>query len=718
MATTIPPGHGPLRGSEQGQPEGARSVGPQPPDEQMIVHVVLRRRTDRDAEGELGARLRTHPLLREPLTADEFGSRFGASQDDIHRVAAYLRAGGLTIAETHAPSRTVLAAGTAETFSRLFSIELGRYEAPMPASAGRRGQPAGTQAYRSHTGPIYVPDELAELIMGVFGLDDRNISRRNGSGDPPTTNPTSVWRIMDRYNFPTNSAEGQTIAIFAAPALGPADTAVCGYVQSDIDAYYAALPANLGFTAPVPLDASVDGTASYPAAPDSEATQDICISSTVAQGAAIAVYLNSGRTTGWLKVLKMVTFPSGGDPVPSVLSSSFYIAPGDDPDGLKLTGITTSFLTCLSGKFADAGAQGVTVCVASGDSGAECGVPDGAAHVQYPGSDPNILSCGGTTVGAGPTGPVEWVWNDMQDIMIGGTDYVTPGATGGGVSAFFPLPSWQSPKIIPKPLQADRIIGRGLPDVAGNASWNSGYYPMYTIGMDPNPWNGSGTSAVAPLYAGLFAVINAALALPVGYINPTLYELGDVVCADINPGVVGGPKNNTFSQVTGYPAGPGWDACTGWGTINGTALLEMIRQLCALAAHKLIQSAGVDNQAVQAKATQLRRLRDEHLPQTGPGRQFVELVTENATALARIMLGDETAYGLAVDALAPWIAQPSNADMLAATIDAENVARLQLLIDHLTLAMPGQASTLRSLQARLADSAGMTVIEMLGHAHQ
>jgi kumamolisin len=704
MTTTVPPGHSPLRGSEQGQPEGARRVGPQPAHEQITVHVVLRRRTDTDAEGELASRLLTHPLLREPLTADEFGSRFGASPEDIDQVAGHLRASGLTIVETHGPSRTIRAAGTAETFNRVFSIELGRYEAPIQASARRRGQPAGTQAYRSHIGPIHVPDHLGDLIIGVFGLDDRRLSMRNGTGDPPITTTTTVPEIAHRYNFPANSAEGQTIAIFAAPDGGTA-----GFVQSDIDAYYAALPA--GYTAPIPLTPNVDGTVSDQYAPDPEATQDICISSTVAQGATIAVYLNAGGTTGWLAVLDKVTFPGAGDPVPSVLSSSFYLANGDDSLGLSLAGLTPSFLCTLSGKFADAGAQGVTVCIASGDTGAESKIPDGAAHVQYPGSDPNVLSCGGTTVGANPKGPVEYVWNDIQDIA--GVD--EPGATGGGVSAFFDLQSWQSNyAAVPKPLQDNRIIGRGVPDVAGNASWDSGYYPMYTIGLDPNPWNGNGTSAVAPLYAGLFAVINAALHFRVGYINPILYELGDTACTDINPAVVGGPANNSINGTTGYPAGTGWDACTGWGTINGTALLNGIGQLCAAALNSLIQSLGGDNQAVRSKAAQLRQLRDEYLPETVAGLQFVGLLNGNAAALGRIILGDEAAHGLAVSALTPWIAQPSNADLLQATIDAEHVAHMELLIDRLTQAAPEQAPVMRSLQALLAGCVGMTVNQMLG----
>ena len=112
--------------------------------------------------------------------------------------------------------------------------------------------------------------------------------------------------------------------------------------------------------------------------------------------------------------------------------------------------------------------------------------------------------------------------------------------------------------------------------MAGNASSNSGYYPIYTTGYDPYPFSSGGTSAVAPLYAGLFTVINAAIGARVGFINPILYALGNKVCSDVNPAIVGGPSDNGFNGTMGYPAGASWDACTGWGSINGNALLSAL----------------------------------------------------------------------------------------------------------------------------------------------
>jgi kumamolisin len=567
-----PAGHQSLRGSERIQPGGSRRLGPADPAEQVTIRVIVRRRGDRPA-ADLETHLSTAPMQREALSADDYAERFGAAPSDLDDVAAFLRSGGLTIEDAHPASRTIMATGTVAQLSDLFSVTLRQYRGALPPAGKLPGRPPGTHTYRSHEGPVQVPAALADVIVGVFGLDNRRITGKNGAGDPPVTNPTSVPQIMQRYNFPTSGAAGQTVGIFASfgsPGIG--------YAQSDIDSYYAAAELS-GLTAPTPVPVqNIDGTANDPASPDGEATQDICIASTVAQGADIAVYFNAGDENGWLGVLQKATFPAAGEPTPSVLSSSFFICEGDDPAGRAVRGTPTSFLDALTLAFQDAGGQGLTVCIASGDTGSDSGVGDGQQHVQYPGSDPWVLSCGGTTVGLdNSSNPVEYVWNDtMSATLNDGTTVTFAGATGGGVSAYFAQPAYQFGAGVP-PSLVDGHVGRGVPDVAANASWDSGYYPMYTIGNDPNPWNGDGTSASAPLYAGLFAVINAALGASVGFINPVLYALGNTVCDDVNPAVAGGPADNGLNGVTGYPAGAGWDACTGWGSINGSALLDALQ---------------------------------------------------------------------------------------------------------------------------------------------
>ena len=137
------------------------------------------------------------------------------------------------------------------------------------------------------------------------------------------------------------------------------------------------------------------------------------------------------------------------------------------------------------------------------------------------------------------------------------------------------MPAWQLGAGIPPSINDPTRRGRGVPDVAGNASANSGYR-LWSDGVRQGV-NG-GTSAAAPLYAGLIATINAALLDPVGYLNPTLYALGGQVFHDINDGRDNSVTiiDGTGARITapGYRSGPGWDACTGLGRVNGSVLLS------------------------------------------------------------------------------------------------------------------------------------------------
>jgi len=206
--------------------------------------------------------------------------------------------------------------------------------------------------------------------------------------------------------------------------------------------------------------------------------------------------------------------------------------------------------------FQDAANLSITVLVSSGDSGAFIESPT-IAQASYPATEPWVVACGGTTVGNVNGGSAdEFVWND--------TGKAGPGATGGGVSDRFALPSYQNGVGVPKRISTKKP-GRGIPDIAGNASENSGY-PQFINGQ-PQPVGG--TSAVAPLYAGLIARINANLGHPVGFINPRLYQL-----AGTGPP---GPANNSFGRVKGYSANAGWNACTGLGSVKGMVLQQALQ---------------------------------------------------------------------------------------------------------------------------------------------
>ena len=238
--------------------------------------------------------------------------------------------------------------------------------------------------------------------------------------------------------------------------------------------------------------------------------------------------------------------------MPTVISISYGWGPDDNQSGFS-----SDEFDQIGELFTDAANLFITVLVSSGDSG--CFLGNDEAEASYPATEPMVIACGGTTVGnvAGSTFD-EFAWNDVG---AGG-----PGASGGGISAKFPVPSYQSGAGVPKHISTHKA-GRGIPDLAGNASENSGYNQVAT-GFQTQPVGG--TSAVAPLYAGLFARINANLGVSVGFVNQILYSLGKSAFRDtVSPP---GPENNSFNGVTGYPVETGWDACTGWGSVKGLVL--------------------------------------------------------------------------------------------------------------------------------------------------
>jgi kumamolisin len=521
-------------------------LGPADENEHFKVTIVLNRRADGPPIPGASYFLHTPPSERPRLSEAEFAARYGASPDAIEKVSAFARAQGLTVDETNAARRTVVVSGTVAQFNRAFEIKLQLYEHEV-----ERGPRPGkqTETYRGRDGFIHVPADLEDIIVGVFGLDNRRITKR-GLADPPATTLLTMPTITKLYDFPPNLAAGQTIAVFSE----------AGYLASDISA-------NFGGSPPSVIDVAVDATNSL--FPDLETTQDIFIAASAAPGAQIAVYFTTYSQVGWVDLLTRVIHPSPGDPQCSVLTTSFYVSNGDDAATLLASGISPSWITAVTQMLQDAAIQGVTFCTCSGDNGTDARVGDGQPHVWYPATDPWALACGGTTIGnVSGTNCDEWAWADT--FTFGG--FTLSGASGGGVSDYFPQPWYQSATDIPVSIK-DGHVGRGVPDVAANASPNSGC--SIILGGALSAWPTNGTSASAPLWAGLVAVLNAALGQNIGFINPVIYALNGAGFRDILPEP--GASNNAFAGVPGYPVTPGWDAVTGWGTPKGVELLHALR---------------------------------------------------------------------------------------------------------------------------------------------
>jgi kumamolisin len=443
---------------------------------------------------------------------------------------AFARAHGLDVVETSIPRRSVVLAGTLAALSTAFGVTLQQY-----------AHPGGT--YRGRTGPIHVPPELAPIVQAVLGLDDRpqaqphfRILHPTAVLGPEAAQPSfTPLQLADFYDFPAGAdGRGQTIALIE---LGG------GYHPTELTTYFT----QLGLTPPRVSAVSVDHKRNHPTgnpnSADGEVVLDIEVAGAMAPGAQIVVYFAPNTDRGFLDAITTAIHDQRH--TPSVLSISW---------GAPESAWTAQALQAFDQAFQDAAALGVTVCCASGDDGSSDGASDGHAHVDFPAASPYVLACGGTHLEVtGSAISSEVVWNDGA----------SGGATGGGVSNVFPLPDWQRNAHVPASANDGIHIGRGVPDVAGDADPATGYQVL----VDGHQAVFGGTSAVAPLWAALIARLNQQLGQPVGYLNPLLYGR-----------LLGGCNDITSGSNGAYQAQAGWDACTGLGSPDGTKLLRALAQ--------------------------------------------------------------------------------------------------------------------------------------------
>jgi kumamolisin len=425
----------------------------------------------------------------------------------------------------HADRRTVILSGTVAQFSAAFSIQLNVYS-----------HPHGT--YRGRTGVIQLPAELDGVIEAVLGLDNRPQAKphfRTHSGkDKSKKGGTSnvsytPLQVAQAYGFPSGTGVGECVAIIE---LGG------GFKPADLTTYFESLK----LASPSVTAVSVDGANNAPTGsangPDGEVMLDIEVVGAVAPAVSIVVYFAPNTDAGFLDAVTSAIHDTQNEP--SVISISW---------GSAESTWTSQAMSAMDSAFQAAATMGITVCVASGDSGSSDG--ESGDHVDFPASSPHALGCGGTSLHATATSIAsEVVWNDGS----GG------GASGGGVSSVFAAPSWQEGSKATKKGKSVALTMRGVPDVSGNADPDTGYQ----VRIDGNDTVIGGTSAVAPLWAGLIARLNQNQGTSVGFLNATLYGHPQAL-RDITQG-----NNGDFE------ASKGWDACTGLGSPNGTALPQAL----------------------------------------------------------------------------------------------------------------------------------------------
>ncbi|HEV7926802.1 MAG TPA: S53 family peptidase [Verrucomicrobiae bacterium] len=534
----LPSGYKALKGSEHSLPKGDKALKPTSENEMATVTLILRRRLD-------GPKLKTledfsaNPGANGPSIARaDFTAAHGADPDEMNKVVEFAQSHGLAVLERHAARRAVVVHGKVGALNKAFAVRLTDY-----SFAGGK--------YHGHTGPAHLPASVAKCVEAICGLNERPVPakhwvtrRPQHPTDPPNTTALTPQQVALLYNFPPGDGAGQTIGIYEMTTGDGAP----GYAPEDLVRTMQAFGG--GLQTPAPIDVSIDGVANSGVS-DGETGLDITVASAIAPAAKLAVYFTGGTPQNILHAIQRMVHPGASDPQPTILSISY----GWGPDDASAQSFSDQEYTQLDQLFQDAANLNITVLVSSGDSGAFVASKT-QAQTSYPSTEPWVISCGGTAIGdIQGTNFDEYAWNDGAQ----------GGASGGGVSARFPVPTYQSAAGVPK-RNGTKQPGRGVPDIAGNASPYSGY-PQFVNGQSETI---GGTSAVAPLYAGLLARINSNLGASVGFINPTLYSLA----ASAFRGIVSppGPANNSFQGVTGYPVTSGWNACTGLGSAKGIAL--------------------------------------------------------------------------------------------------------------------------------------------------
>ena len=522
----------PLKGSERQPLPGAKSVGKADPAERLEVSVLLRRRSG-TALTEHVKKLANREKGGGHLSREEFERQFGADNADMAAVKKFADAHGLAVVQEHAGRRTVVLSGTVAQFNAAFGVDLQRFE----HSGG---------SYRGRVGAVHLPDELHDAVEAVLGLDDRPVAKPHFRARPSPGNvhwhanagsATSFTplQIASLYDFPSGTGQGQCVAIIE---LGG------GERTADLGTYFSALGIQ---AAPKVTAVSVDHGKNHPTGdpngPDGEVMLDIEVVGAIAPGGA---YRRLFRTQHGCRLPRR--HHHGG--------------PRHEQQAV--------------GHLHQLGRAGIVLDAAVAHR-VRLGVPGGRGDGHH-----SLRRLGGQRLerrrqrrrqsrGLPCLEPVRTCLRRNQPPRVGDHDHrrvcleqrCQGGASGGGVSSVFPLPTWQDGLQVTLTSGGNQALTmRGVPDVSGDADPETGY----DVRIDGTDTVIGGTSAVAPLWAGLIARINAARRSSVGFINPLLYASPSSL-NDITSG-----NNGNFA------AGSHWDACTGLGSPDGAKIATLLEQ--------------------------------------------------------------------------------------------------------------------------------------------
>ena len=525
-----------------------------PPEQQLRGHVpeVVKRLTPIGREGSarrlklaIGLPLRNQdeltnllhqiydpasPNFRHYLTPEEFTARFGPTEQDYEAVAQFARRNGFTVTTTH-PNRVVLdVEASVGDIERALHVQMRTFQHP-------------TEARTFHAPDTEPVVDLAVPILHISGLDNYSLPHPNSKPRPAAlaadatpksgSGPGGAYRGNDfraAYSVGPLTGVGQSVALLQFD----------GYYANDILAYE-----NQAGIAPVTLtNVPINGGVNTPGGGASEVSLDIEMVVSMAPGVSRIIVYEAPNPSPWSSMLsRMAT-----DNIAKQIGCSWG-GGGPDPTSEQI--------------FLQFAAQGISFFNATGDSDAFTGA------IPFPSDSTNVTQVGGTTLTTtGPGGSyvseTTWNWGLVQGSYVG---------SSGGFSTTYGIPPWQQGMDMTANLGS--TTKRNVPDVALTGD------NVYVIYSNGTTGSFGGTSCAAPLWAAFTALANQQAAAggnaPVGFLNPALYTIGrsnpgySSIFHDVTTG-----NNFSSSSPNKFPATVGYDLCTGWGTPNGTNLINAL----------------------------------------------------------------------------------------------------------------------------------------------
>jgi subtilase family serine protease len=497
------------------------------------------------------------PYFHQWLTPEQYGERFGVSESDAAQVTAWLQAHGMEVAEVTAGRGSVVFSGSAAQVESAFHTQIHTYK-------------IGNEVHHANASDPEIPAAFAGVVGGVVSLHDFRSAPMNNGARIPVPEFTSggsyylapadfatIYDLTPLYQQSINGS-GQSVAIVARSNINLAD------VRQFRTSF--GLPAN---DPQIIVNGADPGI--FSSGEETEADLDVEWSGAVARNAAIKFVVSKSTSSSDGVYLSAQYIVSHN--LAPVMSMSFSLCEA----ALGASG--NSFINSL---WQQAAAQGITVFVSSGDSGA-AGCDSASASRATQGravnglcSTPYSVCVGGTEFNDTSHPSLYWSRTNASGTQSSAVSYIPEvawnessagglWATGGGMSIIYAKPSWQTGSGVPADGKRD------VPDVSLTSAGHDGYLIYQSGGL----YVVGGTSASAPSFAGAMALVVQNSGARQGNANTAFYSLatrqragGASVFHDITSG------NNSIPGQTGFAATTGYDQATGLGSIDGLVLVS------------------------------------------------------------------------------------------------------------------------------------------------